>query len=156
MNILIFMDGVLRGGFGQPLRGGSALYRALSPEHRILLIGNEEEADKHWIAEEKLPDYAYLTQLDPLDVDDGIIWRTLSTVRSRGRIDLIIIANPEWAAECFTLGYETMLYVSPAFARPTWRPDARKDTGPTPWAAFTEEVRSQKRAAAAIPPVTDE
>lgn len=156
MNIVIFMDGVLRGGFGQPLRGGIALYKALAPEHRVLLIGTEEEADKHWIAEENLPDYAHLTQLDPLDIEDGIILRTLSTVRTRGRIDLIIIANPALASECFTLGYETMLYVSPAFARPSWRPDARKDPGPTPWQAFTEEVRAQKRAAAAIPPVADE
>lgn len=156
MNIVIFMDGVLRGGFGQPLRGGVAMYRALAAEHRILLIGNDVEADKRWIAEENLPDYAHLAALDPLDVDDRIIWRTLSTFRSRGQIDLVIIANPELAAECFTLGYETMLYVSPAFARPSWRPDARKDAGATPWQAFMEEVRNQRQAAAAIPPVADE
>lgn len=156
MNIVIFMDGVIRGGFGQPLRGGVALYRALAAEHRLLLVGADEEADKHWLAEENLTDYAHLTHLDPLDVEDQIIWRTLSTVRARGRIDLIIIANPALASECFTLGYETMLYVSPAFARPTWRPDARKEQGATPWQAFTEEVRNQKQAAAAIPPVPDE
>jgi hypothetical protein len=156
MNIVMFMDGVIRGGFGQPLRGGVALYKALVAEHRLLLIGTEEEADKHWLAQENLTDYATLTHLDPLDVEDSIIWRTLSTVRSRGRIDLIVIANPALASECFTLGYETMLYVSPAFARPVWRPDARKDTGPTPWQAFMEEVRNQKQAAAAIPPVPDE
>lgn len=156
MNVVIVMDGVLRGSFGQPLRGGCALYHALAPEHRVLLIGHDEEADKHWLAEENLTGYAHLAILDPLDVEDEIIWRTLSRVRSRGRIDLIILANPELAVECFTLGYETMLYVSPAFARPVWRPDASKATGPTPWQEFMHEVRAQRRAAAAIPPVAEQ
>lgn len=156
MNVVMFIDGILRGGFGQPLRGGLGLYKALAAENRVLLIGRDVEADKRWLSEEGIADYAHLLALDKLDEGDRSCWRTLGALRARGRIDAVYVADFGLVREIFSLGYDLYLYVSPAFTRPSWRPDARKPQGPTPWEAFTEEVHSQRRAAASIAPLEDE
>lgn len=156
MNVVVFIDGVMRGGFGQPLKGGIALYKALTAEHRVLLIGHDVEKDKRWLGEEGIADYAHLLALDPLDVEEKCAWRTLGALRIRGRIDAVYLADFALVREVFSLGYDLYLYISPAFTRPSWRPDARKAQGPTPWEAFTEEVQAQRRAAAAIAPLEDE
>lgn len=156
MNIVIFIDGVLRGGFGQPLRTGTHFLGPQFEEHRVLLIGRDREHDRRWLEEEHLTDYAALAELHPLDVEQGILWRTMGELRSRGPIDLVITGDPSHAREVYSLGYEVFLYLSPAFTKPSWRPDARKDSGPTPWQAFMEEVGNQRRAKAAIAAVPDE
>lgn len=155
MNIAIFIDGILRGGFGQPLANGTALFKTLADGHRLLLIGRDEEADKRWLSEEGLTGYAVISPIHPLDVEEQAIARTLTGLRSRGPVDMVLTADPDHARQVYALGCEVFLFVSRTSSHPSWRPDARKQ-GPTPWEAFLSEVRNQRRAAAAIPPVPDE
>jgi hypothetical protein len=154
VNIVVFMDGVLRGDHGQPLPTGCALYRTFIDTHRLLLVGNDVEADTLWLKAEGMRGHAHLAAIDPLDAEHDVIHRTLTQLRTRGRIDLVIAANPEQATEAFTLGFETMVHFAPKFARPAWRPD--KDNAPKAWRSLMEELQAERMAAASVAPLKDE
>lgn len=154
MNIAIFIDGILRGEHGQPLPTGCALYRTMVDTHRLLLVGSDVEADKTWLKGEELTKYSYLTAIDPLDAEHGMIHRTLTHLRTRGRIDLVLAADPEQATEAFTLGFETLVHFAPKFSRPAWRPD--KEFAPKAWRSLLDELEAERMAAASVAPLKDE
>lgn len=154
MNIAVFIDGILRGEHGQPLPTGCSLYRTLVEPHRLLLIGSDVEADERWLKGEGMTKHSYLTAVDPLDVEAGMIQRTLTRLRTRGRIDLVLAADPEQATEAFTMGFETMVHFAPKFSRPAWRPD--REYAPKAWHDLLTELEAERMAAASVPPLKDE
>jgi len=148
------VDGVLHGRHGAPIPMGVALYRALAGENRILLIGDDVEADRQFLLQEGLTGYAGLHPYDPLDVPRGTLLRTLSVIRNRGPISLVVSADPAHCREAFKTGYSAMLFMVPAWTRPAWHPDY--DGSPRPWDELVEEVAEHTAAAARKAPLDDE
>lgn len=154
MNIAMVVDGVLHGRHGAPLPAGVGLYRSLATDNRILLISDNVEADTQFLLQEGLTDYAGIHPFDPLDLPRGTIVRTLSRIRTRGLLSLVVSADPSHCRQAFTGGYSALLFMAPAWTRPAWHPDY--DGSPRPWDELVEEVVAHKAAEARKAPPDDE
>ena len=61
-------------------------------------------------------------------------------------VDYVIVPDPGLAAELYYHGFCVLLYTSPQFARPEWRPDA-PGLQPPSWAALAAELKQDDYAA---------
>lgn len=144
---VITIDGVLRKTMGgQLVPEGRRLYVALASMGHVILVADGQ-------ADDQVTDWL---ELNGCVSHDFVWWKPLhhgraehiNRLRRNGyAIDMVIVANPQAAAELIEAGFNTMLFIHSAYAQPSWRPDAPK--GVRAWDdVVTAAVRQAKLQAA--------
>lgn len=139
MNVLVFLDGVLKNDSGAPILQGVALFRSLQAQRRTLILCDEKEPAEVWLLNNKITKLDDLVAKDVTGVERDVI--LVEQCRSRGPVDLVVTADPELATELIELGITVSLFLSPKYMRPEFRPDISK--GAKIWADLTAELDRQ-------------
>lgn len=143
MAVLIFMDGVIRKERDQSIiMDGSALYKSLNENYRVLLLAKDRERTDIWLKTnnlaKKIDD---IIQIEDSPLGDNDL-RTVESVRSKGKVDFVVTDNPDLARQLLEVGITVMVFLQPRYARPEFRPDGR--AGVKSWEAITEELDKQQ------------
>lgn len=139
------LEGVLRPhGTDAAVPAGLGLYRALvDAGHRVhILTEFLDRVTRDWLRVSVPPGYLTLTQIDPADIMEGVLRRSLGRLRATGALDLVIDADPKRLADAFHRGYTVMPLLAPPFVLPAWRPDHA--AGATAWDELETEVQRQR------------
>lgn len=143
MAVLIFMDGVIRKERDQSIiMDGSALYKSLNENYRVLLLAKDRERTDIWLKTnnlaKKIDD---IIQIEDSPLGDNDL-RTVESIRSKGKVDFVVTDNPDLAKQLLEVGITVMVFLQPRYARPEFRPDGR--AGVKSWDAITEELDKQQ------------
>ena len=151
MNTSIAMDGVLRGDTGDLIIDGLMVYRAFKVLGRVTLFTDlPRSMAEVWLIMHGMPDFDDLIDSSVrIDPKEPLRYRQIAVTRSNGPINMYIDADPSVVAEAMRLGIPTMLYSSPQYVRPEFRPDAPK--GVRKWDDLVNE-RSRQQAMKAVDP----
>lgn len=149
---LMAIEGVLgRSGErmpGAPIAEGMKLYTALKRLHKIALVTSLPDLTmiEHWLLRNDVRDHVTVMGLTPRHASVAELRsQQLTELRSLGYpIDLVVDSSPAVIAEVMRLGVTGLLFASPAFARPEFRPDARREI--REWGAIEAEMESQRKA----------
>ncbi len=131
----------------EPIKDGLGLYVALRKYYRIALLTLETDRSRaeHWLRGNGLTDYTSLHLADDHTHDHNtasLRRKQLRALRNQGYpIDLYFDSSPAAAAAGMHMGITSLLFASPKFARPEFRPDAR--TGVREWAVIEAEMHEQ-------------
>lgn len=153
----IVMDGVLRKPNTEALNNhGWFLYDALSRLGRVaVLCGADRERAEWFLKSNGLKVHAHLIAEDPVKAPDKIQRRRdqLIELRTKAAVEFVVESDPEIAASLLKDGVTTLLYVSPTYTQPSFRPDYNSTA--RPWDVMVAEVEYQ-RAMRALQPVDEE
>ena len=143
MSVLIFMDGVLRKPFDKsPLFEGLNLYKGLNEVNRVVVLADDKEKADVWFKKNtvnaKLDDIVGPSRV----VSDNPKLQQVLDCQSKGKIDFVITDDSDLARDLLERGIMTMVFLSPRYARPEFRPDARE--GVKSWDKITEELDRQQ------------
>lgn len=149
MNIVLSIDGVLRSETGELIPDGLIMYRSLKTVGRIIFLTEEDrQRIDVWLMMHNLSDYDDLLDASVLiDPAENLRLRQMSVARSKGPVSMYIDANPAYVAEALRRGMTSLLFCSPQYARPEFRPDAPK--GVRPWDELVAERTRQQALKAA-------
>lgn len=163
--VAIAIEGVLaRAGEGdnlvacQPLVAGLQIYRTLRRGYKVALLAHERDESKilHWLRTNDVSDYTTVLAGGGAGEAERPAARReeqLRTLRGRGyALDLVIDASPAVIAKAMHMGITALLFASPAYARPEFRPDAPR--GIREWADMEGEIALQRELRTAEPPRT--
>lgn len=139
MNVLVFLDGVLKNDSAAPVVQGVALFRSLQAQRRTLILCDDKERTEIWLRENKLVQIDDLISSKELGLDTPL--KLIDHCRSAGPVDLVVTADPEVATQTLESGLTTLLFLSPKYIRPEFRPDSNK--GVKSWADLQAEVDKQ-------------
>lgn len=151
---IVALEGVLARAsdatlLSQPIPNGITLYQALKKVYKIAIATSERDKDKvtHWLAVHGVKDYITVVRPDKNrqlatvidDRRDGLL-----ELRAAGcALDLLVDSSPAVVAMAMHQGVTGLLFASPAYARPEFRPDAA--TSVRQWDAIATEVAEQAR-----------
>lgn len=125
MQILVDLNGVLRGDKDQPISQGVIMVGSLSSWNRIMLMSPlDEAATKYWLDVNKIVDFDKIIDASASLVDEELGERQINFARSLGPIDLFITNNPRLWAYAFNQGIAAVMFGVPSYTRPEFRPDA--------------------------------
>lgn len=147
---LIAIEGVLaRDGSerlpGTPIAEGIRLYEALRKVHKVVLLTTMEPGEKidHWLLVNGVRDHLSVSGRSA--VYDSVVdlrKQQISELRTLGyNVELVVDSSPAVIAEAMRLGVTSLLFASPVYARPEFRPGARREI--REWGAMEAEVESQ-------------
>ena len=127
MQILVDLNGVLRGEKDQPISQGVIMVGSLSSWNRIMLMSAlDEVATKYWLDTNKVVDFDKIIDASAGLVDEDLGQRQINFARSLGPIDLFITNNPSLWSYAFDQGIASVMFGVPNYTRPEFRPDAPK------------------------------
>jgi hypothetical protein len=143
MNIVLNIDGVLRDESGVLKTDGLLLYKIFKSACRVVLITSMSlDMTTAWLAMNHVSDYDDIIPVIPgLDGYDLTI-RQIEVARSQGEITYYVDADPTVVTEALRQGIGALLFVSPVYGRPEFRPDAPKGFRKS-WSEITEEKNKQ-------------
>ena len=142
MQILVELEGVLRGQKDEPISTGIILVAQLAAYNQIIFMTELETAEaEQWINTNKVVDYDMLVSCDMALVDEPLKHRQLRYCRARGNVDLVITNDPSFWAFAFEQGIPCMMFGVPSYTRVEFRPDAPKKV--RAWSEITEAVAKQ-------------
>ena len=127
MQILVDLNGVLRGEKDEPISQGVIMVGSLSSWNRIMLMSAlDEGATKYWLDTNKVVDFDKIIDASAGLVNEELGRRQINFARSLGPIDLFITNNPSLWAYAFEQGIASVMFGVPKYTRPEFRPDAPK------------------------------
>lgn len=142
MQILVELDGVLRGQKDEPIPLGIIMTAQLAAYNQIIFMTELSEAEAvQWINVNKVVDYDMLIDSNISLVDEPLKHRQLRYARARGNVDLVITNDPSFWAFAFEQGIPCMMLGVPAYTRIEFRPDAPKKV--RAWTDIEEAIRKQ-------------
>ena len=142
MQILVELDGVLRGQKDEPISMGIIMVAQLAAYNQLIFMTELSEAEaQQWINVNKVVDYDMLIDSSLTLVDEPLKHRQLKYARSRGNIDLVITHDPAFWAFAFEQGIPCMMFGVPSYTRVEFRPDAPKKV--RAWTDIEEAIRKQ-------------
>ncbi len=143
MHVVIDLDGVLKGDRNdEPIPTGIQFVGALSAWNKISFITEMPRRQaEHWINTNKIVDYDNLFDASLQLTGENLKERQLKFARSQGPIDLFITSNPKMWVFSFDLGIPSMMFGSPSYIRPEFRPDAPKKV--RSWSEIEAAVKRQ-------------
>lgn len=144
MNIVFAMDGVLRSNTGELVTDGLILFKAMKVVGRVVLLTEMDRSMAEvWLMMNHLEDYDDLITNDvAIDPQEPLRNRQIAVARTRGVINFYIDADPSMVAEAMRLGITALLFTTPSYSRPEFRPDAPK--GVRRWDDITAEKTRQQ------------
>jgi hypothetical protein len=127
MQILVDLEGVLKGDKDQPLSQGIVMVGSLSAWNKITLISPlNAEQTRQWLDVNKVVDFDKVIDSSVGLVGEELGERQVNHARSLGAIDLFITNNPTLWAYTFNQGIASVMFGVPSYTRPEFRPDAPK------------------------------
>jgi len=142
MQILVELDGVLRGQRDEPISMGIIMVAQLAAYNQLIFMTELSEAEaQQWINVNKVVDYDRLIDSSIRLVDEPLKQRQLKAARANGNIDLVITHDPEFWAYAFEQGIPCMMFGVPSYTRVEFRPDAPKKV--RAWTEIEEAIRKQ-------------
>lgn len=142
MQILVDLDGVLRGEKDQPISQGVIMVGSLSSWNRIMLMSSlDEGATKHWVDVNKVVDFDKIVDSSVGLVGEDLGERQINYARSLGPIDLFITNSPKLWAFAFNQGIASVMFGVPSYTRPEFRPDAPKRV--RAWSDIEQAIEEQ-------------
>jgi hypothetical protein len=127
MQILVDLDGVLRGPNDQPISQGVITVGSLSAWNKITLMSPlDGKLTQQWLDVNKVVDFDKVIDRSVSLVDEELGERQITFARSLGAVDLFITNNPTLWAFAFDQGIAAMMFGVPSYTRPEFRPDAPK------------------------------
>lgn len=128
MNIVLSLDGVLRSDTGDLVTDGLFMYRSMKVLGRVILLTSmDRQMAEVWLMMHNMSDYDELIDSSvALDPSEKLRHRQLAVARTRGEITMYVDADPSMVAESLRLGITSLLFSSPQYSRPEFRPDAPK------------------------------
>jgi len=127
MQILVDLNGVLRGEKDQPISQGVIMVGSLSSWNRIMLMSAlDEGATKYWLDTNKVVDFDKIIDASAGLVNEELGKRQINFARSLGPVDLFITNDPSLWAYAFEQGIAAVMFGVPKYTRPEFRPDAPK------------------------------
>ena len=136
----------------EPIPAGLQLYVALRKYYKLVLLTHDdhEERCERWLGQQGIKAHTMLVTgagagRDPLERATQ-----LTDLRGRGfPLDLYIDSSPAAIAEALRLGVTSLLFSSPRYSRPEFRPDAK--TVVREWAELEAEVRANRTEVEPVP-----
>ena len=127
MQILVELEGVLRGKRDEPIAAGIIITAQLAAHNQIIFMTELSQSEaEQWINVNKIVDYDMLVDSNISLVDEPLKHRQLRYARARGNVDLVITNDPSFWAFAFEQGIPAMMFGVPSYTRPEFRPDAPK------------------------------
>jgi hypothetical protein len=141
---VIAVDGVLRHPVsGTPIREGIKLYLTLADSYDIVIAADEDQGDElqDWLdrngVRKRLGQVLWRR-------DGGRIAQLEFLRQGGGLIDLVVEPDPAAAAVAYQQGFTVLMFLSPAYSKPEWRPDDRP--GIPAWDDLLERVSRDQDA----------
>lgn len=142
MQILVDMNGVLKGPNDEPIGTGIIMVGTLSVYNQLIFMSDETEAQmKQWLNLNKVVDYDKLVDSTVHLEGEVLAERQIKHVRSRGPIDLFITNNPKMWAFAFDMGIPSIMFGVPSYTRPEFRPDIQRKI--RAWNDIEESINKQ-------------
>jgi hypothetical protein len=142
MQILVDIDGVLKGPKDEPIATGIIMVGTLSVYNRLTFMTSMTEAQaKQWMDVNKIVEYDKLVDSSVSLVGEELQERQIEYARSRGKIDLFITNNPKLWAYAFNQGIASIMFGMPSYTRPEFRPDAPKRV--RAWSDIEQAIKEQ-------------
>jgi len=127
MQILVDLEGVLKGDKDQPISQGIVMVGSLSAWNKITLISPlNAEQTRQWLDVNKIVDFDKVIDSSVGLVGEDLGERQVNHARSLGAIDLFITNSPTLWAYTFNQGIASVMFGLPSYTRPEFRPDAPK------------------------------
>ena len=127
MQILVDINGVLKGDNDDPIGTGILMVGALSAYNQILFMSSEKEfAIQDWLNVNKIVDFDRIIDSSVGLEGENLKERQIKFARSRGPIDLFITNDPSIWAYAFEQGISCIMFGVPSYTRVEFRPDAPK------------------------------
>jgi hypothetical protein len=127
MQILVDLDGVLKGRNDEPISTGILMIGALSAHNRLIFISSNNESETRiWLDINKIVDYDIIIDSKYKLVGEDLKQRQVNVARARGGIDMIITNDPNLWRYTFELGIPSSMFAVPSYTRVEFRPDAPK------------------------------
>ncbi len=148
--VVMALEGVLasdgRGiATSEPIAAGLQLYVALRKYYKLVLVTHEDNDERvgRWLDQQGIKAHTLLVTGAGAGRDPRERSQQLTDLRGRGfPIDLFIDSSPAAVAGALQLGTTALLFSSPRYSRPEFRPDAK--TAVREWATMEAEVRAQR------------
>jgi len=143
MNVVLNINGVLRDSSGVLKTDGLILYKMIKATCRVVLLTDMSlEMAQAWLAMNHISDYDDIVGPVYGLEDYDLIIRQIELARSQGEITYLVDADPSVVTEALRQGICSLLFVSPIYSRPEFRPDAKKGFR-RGWSQITEEKNKQ-------------
>lgn len=144
MQILVDIDGVLRGPKDEPISSGIIMVGTLSVYNKLTFMSSLTEAQiNQWLDINKVVDYDVLLGSNVSLSGEDLAERQIQVARSKGRIDLFITNNPNTWAYAFNQGIPSIMFAVPSYTRPEFRPDAPKKV--RAWNEIERSIEEQNK-----------
>jgi len=142
MQILVDLDGVLRGSKDQPISQGVIMVGTLSSWNKITLMSSlDKNQTRQWLDVNKIVDFDKVIDSSAGLAGEDLGERQINHARSLGAIDLFITNDPVRWAYAFGQGIACVMFAVPSYTRPEFRPDAPKRV--RAWSEIEKAVEEQ-------------
>jgi hypothetical protein len=142
MQIIVELDGVIRGPKDVPIATGVLMVGTLTVYNRMtFLSATSKEDTERWMNQNKVVDYDLVLDNSVALEGEDLVERQLNVARSRGPIDLFITSNPDHWVYAFNHGIPSVMFGVPSYQRVEFRPDAPKRV--RTWDNIVEAVQKQ-------------
>lgn len=143
MNVLMFLDGVLRKADDKsPIQQGVRLFKSLADKFTVIVLADDKVEAERWFRQnamiqklDDIVDYKAAGELDPK-------FRQVDYCRSNNAVDFVVTDDVDLSFKLLEQGVTTYLFLHPKYMRPEFRPDGRK--GGKSWEAIIEELDRQQ------------
>lgn len=142
MQILVDIEGVLKGQKEEPIGTGILMVGTLSVYNSLIFMGQGTESQiKYWLDNNKVVDYDRIIDGTVSLVNEDLKKRQIKLARSKGPVDLFITNDPELWAFAFDMGIPSAMFAVPSYTRVEFRPDAPKKV--RAWNEIEEAIKQQ-------------
>lgn len=127
MQIIVELDGVLRGPEDAPIPTGVLMYSTLTVYNRMtILSSSSKEETERWLNVNKIVDFDLIIDSKYHLEGESLVERQVNVARARGTADLFITSNPNAWVYAFNQGIPSVMFGVPSYQRVEFRPDAPK------------------------------
>jgi hypothetical protein len=127
MQIIVELDGVLRGPDDVPIPTGVLMYSTLTVYNRMTILSSStKEETERWLNVNKIVDFDLIIDSKYRLEGESLVERQVNVARARGTADLFITADPTAWVYAFNHGIPSVMFGVPAYQRVEFRPDAPK------------------------------
>jgi hypothetical protein len=145
MQILVDIDGVIRGSNDELIATGALMYGTLTAYNRMILMTSLPKRElEFWLNVNKIVDFDLVVDGSVKLEGEDLKQRQITYARSQGAIDLFITADPTLWAFAFEQGIPSVMFGVPSYLRPEFRPDAPKKI--RAWDEIQQAIDKQNEA----------
>ena len=142
MQILVDIDGVIRGANEEPIGTGIIMVGTLSAYNKLIMMCPDRgPAFRQWLDMNKIVEFDDIIDNSVHLEGEDLGKRQLLHARSRGPIDLFITNKPSLWAFAFEQGIPSVMFGVPSYTRVEFRPDAPKRV--RAWNDIEEAINKQ-------------